>query len=221
MIQDLGSGTTVSGIRLEALHGLPLLLPPSAEQTRIVAKLEELLSDLDAGVAELKAAQKKLAQYRQSLLKAAVTGELTAKWRADHALSESDGAENSSQLLQRILTERRARWEAKQLAKFKAQGKTPPKDWQKKYPESVQPDITGLPELPEGWVWTALGECFQVAVGATPSRKEPGYWSGEIPWVSSGEVRFNRINATKETITTAGFITAVRKSIPLAACCWA
>jgi type I restriction enzyme S subunit len=64
VIQDLGSGTTVSGIRLETLHGLPLLLPPTAEQTRIVDKLEELLTDLDAGVAELKAAQKKLTQYR-------------------------------------------------------------------------------------------------------------------------------------------------------------
>lgn len=53
-----------------------LLFPvaPAAEQTRIVTKLEELLSDLDASVAELKAAQKKLAQYRQSLLKAAVEG---------------------------------------------------------------------------------------------------------------------------------------------------
>ena len=47
-----------------------------AQQTRIVAKLEELLSDLDAGVAELKAAQRKLKQYRQSLLKAAVEGAL-------------------------------------------------------------------------------------------------------------------------------------------------
>lgn len=43
-------------------------MPPTAEQTRIVTKLEELLSDLDAGIAGLKVAQKKLAQYRQSLL---------------------------------------------------------------------------------------------------------------------------------------------------------
>jgi type I restriction enzyme S subunit len=121
------------------------------EQTRIVAKLEELLSDLDAGVAELKAAQKKLAQYRQSLLKAAVEGALTAEWRAKNTPTET-----GAQLLERILTERRARWEAKQLAKFKEQGKTPPKDWQKKYPEPVQPDTTDLPELPEGWVWITL-----------------------------------------------------------------
>lgn len=130
-------------------HLVPLA--PAAEQTRIVAKLEELLSDLDAAVAELKAAQKKLAQYRQSLLKAAVEGALTAEWRAKH-----QPLETGAQLLQRILQERRARWEARQLAKFAEQGKTPPKDWQKKYPEPVQPDTTGLPELPQGWVWASL-----------------------------------------------------------------
>ena len=56
-----------------------MVAAPAAEQNhRIVTKLEELLSDLDAGVAELKTAQKKLGQYRQSLLKAAVEGALTA-----------------------------------------------------------------------------------------------------------------------------------------------
>lgn len=157
-IQDLGSGTTVSGIRLEALHGLPLLLPPAAEQTRIVAKLEELLSSLDAGVAQLKAAQQKLARYRQSLLKAAVTGELTTKWRAARALSTRAEAENGHQLLQRILAERRTRWEARQLAKFEQQGKTPPSGWQKKYPEPAAPDTSGLPELPQGWVWASVDQ---------------------------------------------------------------
>lgn len=130
---------------------IPFLLPPAAEQTRIVAKLEELLSDLDAGVAELKTAQKKLAQYRQSLLKAAVEGALTAEWRAKNTPTET-----GAQLLDRILQERRARWEAKQLAKFAEQGKASPKDWQKKYPEPVRPDTTGLPELPDGWVWASL-----------------------------------------------------------------
>ena len=80
-------------------------------------------------------------------------GALTAEWRAKHT-----PAETGAQLLDRILTERRARWEAKQLAKFKEQGKAPPKDWQKKYSEPVQPDITELPALPEGWVWASLDQ---------------------------------------------------------------
>jgi len=128
-------------------------LPPSNEQVRIVTKLEELLSDLDAGVAELKAAQQKLAQYRQALLKAAVEGALTAEWRANNPPGET-----GAQLLDRILHERRQRWEEKQLARFKAQGKTPSKNWQAKYPEPVQPDTTGLPPLPEGWVWASVDQ---------------------------------------------------------------
>jgi type I restriction enzyme S subunit len=146
-----GTGVTQKNIYLGDIKAFEIPVAPRVEQTRIVAKLEELLSDLDAGVVELKAAQKKLAQYRQSLLKAAVEGTLTAEWRAKNTPKET-----AAQLLQRILTERRARWEAKQLAKFKEQGKNPPKDWQKKYPEPVQPDTTGLPDLPDGWVWASV-----------------------------------------------------------------
>jgi type I restriction enzyme, S subunit len=165
--------------------GLPI--PPLAEQSRIVAKLEELLSDLDAGVAELKAAQKKLAQYRQSLLKAAVEGRLTEAWRAQHRPTET-----GAQLLDRILTERRARWEAKQLAKFQAQGKTPPKDWQKKYPEPVRPDTSGLPELPEGWGWATIDQLsFEQRYGSSAKTDEAA--SG-VPVLRMGNLREGRLD---------------------------
>ncbi len=142
-------------VKFDQLGKFQIHLPPAPEQTRIVEKLEELLSDLDAGVAELKAAQKKLAQYRQSLLKAAVEGALTAEWRNSQAAAP---VESGAALLARILRERRARWEARQLAKFKEQGKPPPKDWQAKYPEPVAPDTTGLPELPKGWAWATVDQ---------------------------------------------------------------
>lgn len=168
--------------------GIPLA--PLAEQTRIVEKLEELLSDLDAGVAELKAAQRKLAQYRQSLLKSAVEGALTADWRARNAPRET-GAE----LLQRILRERRARWEQKQLAKFAEQGKTPPKDWRDKYPEPVAPDTTGLPALPEGWVWATYEQVStRVTVGHVGPMKQHYVASG-VPFLRSQNVRENRFSA--------------------------
>lgn len=155
-------------------HSLPF--PPKNEQTRIVEKLEELLSDLDNGVAELKAAQIKLTQYRQSLLKSAVEGSLTAEWRdaqgrANVAEGRTPGAtknqptETGQQLLQRILDERRQRWEQQKLAEFREKGKNPPKDWKLKYPEPVQPDTSELPELPEGWFITGL-ESFISADGA-------------------------------------------------------
>jgi type I restriction enzyme S subunit len=183
--------SVVPSIRKSDVGNLSFPLPPLNEQTRIVEKLEELLSDLDAGVAELKAAQKKLAQYRQSLFKAAVEGALTAEWRQEHP-----PAETGEQLLQRILTERRARWEAKQLAKFKEQGKAPPKDWQKKYPEPVRPETSGLPELPQGWVWASVDElCDSVRNGLskTPNTEQRGFPIFKINAVRPMAVNFEAI----------------------------
>ena len=160
-LENRGYGRHYQHLRKELLA-----LPPAYEQTRIVEKLEELFSDLDAGVAELKAAQKKLAQYRQSLLKAAVEGALTSEWRAARKVGAGDTApETGAELLARILRERRARWEAKQLAKFAEQGKPPPKDWQKKYPEPKKPDSRDLPKLPEGWVWASVEQLGVVQLG--------------------------------------------------------
>lgn len=59
-------------------------------------------------------------------------------------------------------------------------------------------------ELPTAWKHIRLGEIFDVQVGATPSRRISEYWNGEINWVSSGEVHFNRIYRTKEQITHEG-----------------
>ena len=188
---------TVKHLSSRTIGEIGLPLPPAAEQIRIAAKLEELLSDLDAGVAELKAAQKKLAQYRQSLLKAAVEGALTAEWRTQHQPTET-----GAQLLQRILQERRARWEARQLAKFAEQGKTLPKDWQKKYPEPVQPDASGLPQLPQGWVWATIDQIAQVGTGVTPLRSKSAYFNeGTIPWVTSGALNSEAVASATELVT--------------------
>lgn len=175
-------------------------LAPLNEQIRITDKIDELFSELDNGIEELETAQKKLELYRQSLLKSAVEGELSKEWRE----TQTEISETGEQLLARILKERRERWEQEKLKEFAEKGKNPPKNWQDKYPEPVQPDTENLPQLPEGWVWSSLGQCFEVKVGATPSRKIPDYWNGEIPWVSSGEVRFNLIAETKESITPLG-----------------
>jgi len=163
---DAGQGGAQPNISQGIVKDWPILLPPAAEQSRIVAKIEELLSELDTGVVELKAAQKKLHLYRQSLLKAAVEGSLTAEWR-----TLNNPQETGAELLARILKERRARWEKKQLAKFKEQGKTPLKGWQSKYPEPVASDTSGLPELPEGWVWASLDMLGEIASGVAKGTK--------------------------------------------------
>jgi type I restriction enzyme S subunit len=75
------------------------LLPPLAEQERIVEKIEALFAELDKGEEALREVQKLLSRYRQSVLKAAVTGELTADWRSANGPPNESGQD----LLARIL----------------------------------------------------------------------------------------------------------------------
>jgi type I restriction enzyme S subunit len=59
--------------------------------------------------------------------------------------------------------------------------------------------------LPDSWAWSTIGLLSQVNVGSTPRRDRSDYWNGgDIPWVSSSEVAFNRINQTHEYITKNG-----------------
>jgi type I restriction enzyme S subunit len=59
-----------------------------------------------------------------------------------------------------------------------------------------------------------IGEVADVYVGATPSRKKPELWGGDIPWVASGEVAFCRITSARETITRAGLGNAATRLHP-------
>jgi len=158
-----------------------LPLPPLNEQRRIVEKLEELLSDLDAGVATLRQALAKLKRYRQAVLKAAVEGELSREWRE----ANKDRLEPASKLLERILAERRDR-----------------SSGSKKYRELEPPNTSELPELPEGWVWASVEHLATVGTGATPLRSKQEYYdNGSIPWVTSTAVNERLITAADEYIT--------------------
>jgi type I restriction enzyme S subunit len=155
-VAEVSSGVNINNLRREHIEDVTLPLAPLYEQQRIVAKIDELFSELDAGVASLKRARELLKKYRQAVLKAAVTGELTRDWRErQREQIEESGAD----LLQRILKERRQAWEAAELKKMRAQGK-PPKDdrWKQKYKEPQPPDTAALPALPQGWVWVSLDQ---------------------------------------------------------------
>lgn len=78
--ENVASGTTFKEISKKAFSKLEIPIPPLPEQHAIVAKIEELLSDLDNGVQQLRTAQQQLKIYRQSLLKAAFEGEATHSW---------------------------------------------------------------------------------------------------------------------------------------------
>jgi len=196
ILDDLYRQTHGSGmvhITKDKFEATPIELPSSGhQQEQIVAEIEKQFSRLDAAVANLKSVKANLKRYKAAVLKAAVEGKLTEDWRKQHP-----NVEPASKLLERILAERRAKSKDKE-----------------KYIESVAPDIDNLPALPNGWIWTSLGQMFEVYVGATPSRGKQEYWDGTIPWVSSGEVAFCRIRKTKERITEKGLANSSAKLHP-------
>ena len=146
-------GVTQLDLGLGHIRKLFLPLPPLSEQKRILSILDELFTQLNAGVDLLKKLKVKLKRYRQAVLKAAVEGKLTQDWREAH----QDELEPASALLARILKERREKWEAEQWAKMQAKGKAPKDDkWKLKYKEPAAPDTTELLKLPEGWKWVTL-----------------------------------------------------------------
>lgn len=84
-IERLAYGGAQPNISKSMIENLSILLPPLAEQERIVEKIEELFSEIDEGIKNLKTAQLQLKQYRQSVLKSAFEGKLykTTDWKSN------------------------------------------------------------------------------------------------------------------------------------------
>jgi len=153
---DYVTGTTRLKLNQTRMKKIPIPLAPLAEQHRMVEEIDKQLTRIDAGLAALKRAQANLKRYKAAVLKAACEGRLVLT-EAELARAEGRDYEPAPQLLQRILAERRAKWEADQLAKMRARGKEPRDDrWKRKYKEPAPPDTEGLPALPEGWCWASV-----------------------------------------------------------------
>jgi type I restriction enzyme S subunit len=156
--KDNARGTAQKGIYLKSLGITEIWLPPLPEQHRIVAKIEELFSELDKGVDSLKTAREQLKVYRQALLKHAFEGKLTAQWRAENG----DKLETATALQQRIQTERQER-HRQQLADWEAKGKQGSKP---KTPKPLPPLTTeDLAELPFGWIVLSVEQFCEIEDG--------------------------------------------------------
>ncbi len=164
-VAEESKGVNINNLKAEHILGRQLALPPKPEQDRIASKIDELFSRIDEGERALAQVQTLVERYRQSVLKAAVTGELTREWREKN----KDKLESGETLLTRILSARREAWEKAELDKMKAKGITPANDnWKQKYKEPSPPDKSDLPELPElpdGWTWCSGAQLFEWASG--------------------------------------------------------
>lgn len=77
VVKYQGGSNNLRNLKFDDYTSIDFPLPPLPEQQRIVAKIEELFSELDKGIETLKTAQQQLKVYRQAVLKYAFEGKLT------------------------------------------------------------------------------------------------------------------------------------------------
>ncbi|MGB0176472.1 MAG: restriction endonuclease subunit S [Owenweeksia sp.] len=165
-ILKVSSGTTVLGVSLNNLNQVKFSLPPLPEQRAIVARLEQLFSELDNGMANLEKAREQLKVYRQAVLKKAFEGELTREWR-----ERQTDLPTAEELLEQIKLEREkyhqqqlVRWnqEVKKWAENGRKDKKPKKPKPLTIPDSPNSiHVNRKWTIPENWIWSQLGYiCF-------------------------------------------------------------
>lgn len=179
-ISEASAGIALQNVNAKKLASIRIPVAPLPEQRRIVGEIEKHLTRLDAAVHSLQRVRANLKRYRASVLKAACEGRLVPT-EAELARREGRSYEPASVLLERILKERRAHWEAQD----KRRGK---------YREPQAPDTSNLPPLPEGWVWATWEQVgFSQNGRAFPSSEyqdsgvkllRPGnlHASGQVKW---------------------------------------
>jgi len=174
------------------LRSVELPVSPLSEQHRIVEKVEALLEQVNRAKGRLDRVPLILKRFRQAMLAAACSGELTREWRERHPVLQP-----ARNLLVAISARRTALKLPTASRLISDEGI--------EIPES---------ELPDSWQWCRVGQIADVRLGGTPARKEPSYWDGSIPWVSSGEVANCRISCTTERITKKGLESSNAKVYP-------
>ncbi len=139
-LEKLATGTTVSIVNKSNFETIEIPLPPLKTQQAIVSKIEELFSELDKGIENLKIAQQQLKIYRQSVLKWAFEGKLTEDWR-----NQRKSLITPIDLLNKIKTEKEknAKLTGKKI---------------KPLIPITKDDMVELPALPKEWIWVKLGD---------------------------------------------------------------
>jgi type I restriction enzyme S subunit len=180
-------------INREALDRLPVPIPPLAEQQRIVSVIDEQFTRLDAASGALESARTRLRRYRAAVLKAACEGRLVPT-EAELARAEGREYEPADHLLERILQERRAQWEADQLNAMRSHGRPLGDDrWRERYREPVAPDTREIHHVPEGWSVASMDQLTSTITSGSRDWSQY-YGEGTGTFLMAQNVRMGRLD---------------------------
>jgi type I restriction enzyme S subunit len=200
---NFGMGTTHTTIYFPAVLAFHISLAPAREQQRIVERVEALLEQVNRAKGRLDRVPQILKRFRQSVLAAACSGELTREWRKQHV----DGG-SAAKLLDELFVQRRRDHE-QQLSRARGTGARKPITPKNLAPARV-PD--GLSELPDGWAWVLFDDvCDDITVGHVgPMANE--YVERGVPFLRSQNVRPFRFDPLGLKFITPAFHQRLVKS---------
>ena len=172
-----GVGGSLTRARPALFDKIRIPIPPLNEQRRIVEKIEALFAEIDRGIESLRVAKRTIGLYRQSLLKSAFEGRLTADWRAQN----SDKLESPNVLIARIRKERERRyiaahndWE-RAVAGWRKAGEKGRRPTKPERPANFSLNAKNRTDVAADasaeWLWLSLLNLGRVAGGLTKNQK--------------------------------------------------
>ena len=182
-----GKGIGIQGLSSNAIHSLLFPLPPLAEQYRIVDAIVTLqpytdaYADVESTLDILNTAFPE--RLKKSILQEAVQGKLVPQDPSD---------EPAEALLERIRAEKQRLIKEGKIKKDKYESVIFRRDnshYEKRGSEEVCIDEEIPFEIPENWTWARLSSFGVFSSGKTPSMSNPQFWNGNIPWVTSKDMK--------------------------------
>ena len=177
----------IGGVSVNTLKAMLLPVPPLAEQKRIVCEIEKyepLLEQYDAAEQALTKLNTSFPeQLKKSILQWAVQGKLVPQAPTD---------EPAEALLERIRGEKERLVREGKIKKDKHESVIFRRDnshYEKRGSETVCIDSELPFEIPESWAWARLSSFGIFSSGKTPSMANPSFWNGNVPWVSSKDMK--------------------------------
>ena len=187
LINSITYGVKMPRVGTETMTSLLVPIPPLEEQLRIVEKIDEVASAVsayDVAYQKTEALNSTFPEaLKKSILQEAVQGKLVPQDPTD---------ESAEALLERIRAEKQRLIKEGKIKKDKHESIIFRRDnshYEKRGSEEVCIDEEIPFEIPENWTWARLSSFGVFSSGKTPSMSNPQFWNGNIPWVTSKDMK--------------------------------